>query len=324
MTHSSNESKTYHAVAANLSELELKKILIDKMESNKSIHRSDEQKNLYKALVDAYKSDKIILDTYKDNVSFKRHRDDEDKDEEPFAGSNWGSKSHQKFADESAQAEEPMHNVKDLGEPTHQEFETRVTEDQPVAETSYFSDWFQKPDKLPSPDRDWNKTLPAVHESTQPWLSNLARKEDPRKSFDELIDTPLDFSAFVMNRLNVDTLTPELLASPTFELMKGTFIPFDYFINSDLVYLSVGVSSRTYATSITKIKATDYGESTHDVYFRRRIITVTKLQIIEWHGYKHLDWITIHRDDDKLYTFKEGDFKRLRLQDIEDMLILLV
>ncbi|GJV27690.1 hypothetical protein Tco_1384138 [Tanacetum coccineum] len=41
MTRSSNESKTSHAVAANLSELELKKILIDKMESNKSIHISD-------------------------------------------------------------------------------------------------------------------------------------------------------------------------------------------------------------------------------------------------------------------------------------------
>ncbi|GKA76308.1 hypothetical protein Tco_0782769 [Tanacetum coccineum] len=42
LTRSSNESKTFHAVAANLYELELKKILIDKMESNKSIHRSDE------------------------------------------------------------------------------------------------------------------------------------------------------------------------------------------------------------------------------------------------------------------------------------------
>ncbi|GJT15961.1 hypothetical protein Tco_0874667 [Tanacetum coccineum] len=63
LTRSSNESKTSHAIAANLSKLELKKILIDKMESNKSIHRSDEQKNLYKALVDAYKSDKLILDT---------------------------------------------------------------------------------------------------------------------------------------------------------------------------------------------------------------------------------------------------------------------
>ncbi|GJV35589.1 hypothetical protein Tco_1408066 [Tanacetum coccineum] len=81
---------TSHAIAANLSELELKKILIDKIESNKSIHRSDEQKNLYKALADAYENDKLILDTYGDTVLFKRHRDDEDKDEEPSAGSNRG------------------------------------------------------------------------------------------------------------------------------------------------------------------------------------------------------------------------------------------
>nr|GEX69024.1 hypothetical protein [Tanacetum cinerariifolium] len=40
--------------------------------------------------------------------------------------------------------------------------------------------------------------------------------------------------------------------------------------------------------------------------------------------YKHLDWITVRRDDDKLYKFKEGNFKRLRLQDIKDMLLLLV
>ncbi|GJW66854.1 hypothetical protein Tco_0121278 [Tanacetum coccineum] len=46
--------------------------------------------------------------------------------------------------------------------------------------------------------------------------------------------------------------------------------------------------------------------------------------IVEWHNYKHLEWITICRDDDKLYTFKEGDYNRLRLQDIEDMLLLLV
>ncbi|GKA96493.1 hypothetical protein Tco_0818588, partial [Tanacetum coccineum] len=54
------------------------------------------------------------------------------------------------------------------------------------------------------------------------------------------------------------------------------------------------------------------------------IIAVTKLEIVEWHNYKHLDWITIRRDDDKLYKLKEGDIKRLRIQDIEDMLLLLV
>ncbi|GKE12877.1 hypothetical protein Tco_1416428, partial [Tanacetum coccineum] len=38
----------------------------------------------------------------------------------------------------------------------------------------------------------------------------------------------------------------------------------------------------------------------------------------------HLDWITVRRDDDKLYKLKEGDFKRLRIQDIKDILLLLV
>ncbi|GJT20237.1 hypothetical protein Tco_0878943 [Tanacetum coccineum] len=43
-----------------------------------------------------------------------------------------------------------------------------------------------------------------------------------------------------------------------------------------------------------------------------------------WSQVPHLDWITVRRDDDKLYTFKEGDFNKLCIQDIEDMLLLLV
>ncbi|GJZ23002.1 hypothetical protein Tco_0560461, partial [Tanacetum coccineum] len=161
--------------------------------------------------------------------------------------------------------------------------------------------------------------------------------------------------------LKVDTLTPELLTGPTFELMKGSckslveleylfeevykattdqldwnnpegqqyphdlrkplplipnsrghhVIPFDHFINNDLEYLSgeCGVKCR---------------ESAQDVYSKRRIIAVIKLEIVDWHNYKHLDWITVRRDDDKLYKFKEGDLNRLRIQDIEDMLLLLV
>nr|GEW29700.1 hypothetical protein [Tanacetum cinerariifolium] len=76
----------------NLFELELKKILIDKMESNKSINRLVQQKTLYKALMDAYETDKVILETYGDIVTFKRRRDDKDENKEPFAGSNRGSK----------------------------------------------------------------------------------------------------------------------------------------------------------------------------------------------------------------------------------------
>ncbi|GJR04123.1 hypothetical protein Tco_0527107 [Tanacetum coccineum] len=264
MTRSSTESKTSLAIAANLSELELKKILIEKMESNKSIHRSNEQKNLYKALVEAYESDKLILDTYGDT----RRR----------AGKEPESTSAPKE-------------------------KTSKTTDKPTVGPNL------NITKHPTPDRDLNKTLPDVHGPVQPWLSNLAREEGPRESFDELMDTPLDFSAFMMNRLKIDTLTPELLAGPAFELMKGTckslvkleyffekvykattdqldwhnpedqqyphdlrkplplipnsrgrqVIPFDQFINNDLAYLSGGVSARTYATSVTNTKAADYG-----------------------------------------------------------------
>ncbi|GKC90082.1 hypothetical protein Tco_1150731 [Tanacetum coccineum] len=117
-------------------------------------------------------------------------------------------------------------------------------------------------------------------------------------------------------------------------------IPFHHFINNDLEYLRGGESSRKYSTSVTKTTAADYGhikwiedlfyafattrESARDVYSKRRIIAVTKVEIVEWHNYKHLDWITVRRDDDILYKFKEGDFQRLQIQDIEDMLLLLV
>nr|GEU56275.1 hypothetical protein [Tanacetum cinerariifolium] len=63
-------------------------------------------------------------------------------------------------------------------------------------------------------------------------------------------------------------------------------------------------------------------ESARDVYSKRRIIAVIELKIVDWHNYKQLDWITVRRDDDKLYKFNEVDFKRLRIQDIEDMLLL--
>nr|GFC28960.1 hypothetical protein [Tanacetum cinerariifolium] len=49
LTRSSQSSRTSYANAADLSEMELKKILIEKIEGNKSIQRSDEQRNLYKA-----------------------------------------------------------------------------------------------------------------------------------------------------------------------------------------------------------------------------------------------------------------------------------
>ncbi|GJU42234.1 hypothetical protein Tco_1195191 [Tanacetum coccineum] len=407
------EAKTSHGVAANLSELELKKILIDKMEANKSINRFlTIQKATLQVILSGcvYEADKILLDTYGDTVTIKRPRDGADDDQEPSAGTDrgskrrrsgknakspimlqekttttagkttTGSKTHKQSASQSAPVEETMQSTDVFEAPAHQEFETGVHDEQTEEEVHPLPDWFQQPKRLPSPDHAWNKSVPAVHESVQPWLSNLARRQDPRESFDELTDTTFDFSAFVMNRLNVTTLTPELLAGPTFELMKGTckslteleyfceevykattekldwinpegrqyphdlrkplplvpnsqgrhVIPFHHFINNDLEYLRGGESSRKYSTSVTKTKAADYGhikwieDLVPNSMWSQGIIAVTKVEIVEWQNYKHLDWITVRRDDDILYKFKEGDFHRLRIQDIEDMLLLLV
>ncbi|GJT09907.1 hypothetical protein Tco_0856949 [Tanacetum coccineum] len=224
LVRSSKEANTSHAVAANLSELELKKILIDKMEANNSINRSDIQRQLYR-LCYAYEADKILLDTYGDTVTIKRPRDGADDDQEPSAGTDRGSK-RRRSGKEPASTSAPSENDNKICRKTTRTelILTRNLIANPLAEeeVQHLPDWFQQPTRLPSPDHAWNKSVPAVHESVQPWLSNLAQRQDPRESFDELTDSTFDFSAFVMNRLNVQTLTPELLAGPTFELMKGT------------------------------------------------------------------------------------------------------
>ncbi|GJZ53572.1 hypothetical protein Tco_0608457 [Tanacetum coccineum] len=45
---------------------------------------------------------------------------------------------------------------------------------------------------------------------------------------------------------------------------------------------------------------------------------------MKWYNYGYLDEIEVRREVQQLYRFKEGDFPRLRLQDIEDMLLLLI
>nr|GFD37729.1 hypothetical protein [Tanacetum cinerariifolium] len=114
-----------------------------------------------------------------------------------------------------------MQTTSQIEEPSHLEFDIGA-EDQPIVQSSQHPEWFSRQQKPPSPDRDWNKTVPAVHESIQLWISELAKQSDSRSSFNELMDNPLDFSNFLINRLKVDTFTLELLAGPTYELMKGS------------------------------------------------------------------------------------------------------
>ncbi|GKA06544.1 hypothetical protein Tco_0685768 [Tanacetum coccineum] len=64
--------------------------------------------------------------------------------------------------------------------------------------------------------------------------------------------------------------------------------------------------------------------SRHDVYSTMRILSVTSGTVDKWYGYGYPKEIVVRRADRKLHKFMEGEFPRLHLNDIEDMLLLVV
>ncbi|GJW45629.1 hypothetical protein Tco_0077275 [Tanacetum coccineum] len=145
LTRSSSQPMSTYKAVASLSEFKLTKILIDKMEKNKSYDKADYKNKLYDALVESYNTDKDLFDSYGEVFSLKMSRDDSDKDRDPSAGSDRGKKrrksskdaessrdsrskkkkssstskeasqSQHKSSDKSAHAEEPSHTVEDSG-----------------------------------------------------------------------------------------------------------------------------------------------------------------------------------------------------------------
>nr|GFD06091.1 hypothetical protein [Tanacetum cinerariifolium] len=78
--------------------------------------------------------------------------------------STTGTQSRQMSVSESAFAEEPVQTTCQMDEPPHPVFETGA-EDQPIVHTSQHPEWFSQPKKPPTPDCDWNKTLPPIQGS---------------------------------------------------------------------------------------------------------------------------------------------------------------
>ncbi|GJZ81937.1 hypothetical protein Tco_0646931 [Tanacetum coccineum] len=99
LAKSSSQLKSTYEVAASLSEFELTKILMDKMEEHKSYLKADYKRELYDALVKSYNTDKDVFDTYGEVFSLKRSQDDKDKDQDPFAGFDRGTKRRKSSKD---------------------------------------------------------------------------------------------------------------------------------------------------------------------------------------------------------------------------------
>ncbi|GKC19374.1 hypothetical protein Tco_1021524, partial [Tanacetum coccineum] len=57
-------------------------------------------------------------------------------------------------------------------------------------------------------------------------MTLVSSADKPLKTCDELISTPLNFSAYIMNDLKITNLTQETLLGPSFKLLKGTHTNF--------------------------------------------------------------------------------------------------
>nr|GEV54271.1 hypothetical protein [Tanacetum cinerariifolium] len=275
LIRSTNQPQTAYAVTNSLSKFKLKKILIDKMKANKSINRSDTQKNLYNVLIESYNSKKDIITSYGDVVLLKIGRDDQNKDEDPSAGSGRGRK-RRKYGKDVEPSKDSRHAARS-------KFVTRDNDEQPVDNEVTKADWFKKPKRPLTPDLDWSKRRQIDFRQPQTWITQAELADEHPTSFDEFNDTSFDFSAFSIMELEyhfeerskattkrLDWHNPENKPYP-FDLKKPLsliqdhrgrqIILKDYFINKDLKYLKGGDSSRRYSTCGTKTKASRIMES---------------------------------------------------------------
>ncbi|GJY50354.1 hypothetical protein Tco_0441201 [Tanacetum coccineum] len=168
--------------------------------------------------------------------------DDADKDEDPFVGSDRGlkrrktskdtktskkskstgtSKSQPISTGKSAQVEEKVFEAGDTQWPRNLGENTGKTDEPPVVNVDP-KDWFKKLERPPTPDPEWNKGKSVENKSTQKWLSDLAKAEKSSRTFNDLISILIDFSAFVMNRLQISELTQDILVGLAYNILKGT------------------------------------------------------------------------------------------------------
>ncbi|GJX22617.1 hypothetical protein Tco_0227062 [Tanacetum coccineum] len=384
----SSQPKSTYEAAATLTEFELKKILIGKIDESQSYLTAAEHRECYDGLIKSYDLDKSLFSTYDKVYSLKRSRKDKDKDEDPSAGSDRVLKKR-KTSKDAEPTKGPKAKKSQSGSYKGMQSQSTssgksVQEEEPEFEVAD-SNMPQDQEGNPGKDNEEPKGKTPQQGPTQSWLMTLASSADKSsKTFDELMSTPIDFSAYIMNGLKITNLTQETLLGPTFKLLKGTcsnyaeleydfeecykallekldwdnpeggdypfdltkplplvingnrqMVPVDYFFNNDPKYLQGGILTMTYTESITKTKAAQYDLpgiedmvtniwSPVKVAYHKHALWVTRVEVMRNHGYGYLRKIEVRRADNGLYTFKEGDFPRLRINDIEDILLLVV
>ncbi|GJW18678.1 hypothetical protein Tco_0026114 [Tanacetum coccineum] len=119
-------------------------------------------------------------------------------------------------------------------------------------------------------------------------MNKLAQASGTTSSFNKFLATPINFSAFIINRLNIQHLTQDLLTSLIYDLIKGT------------------------CKSVVELE-----------YHLEEVFKATNDQV-DWHNPEGRLYPHDLSNPLPLITDARGDFKRLCREDIIDMLLLLV
>nr|GEW94252.1 hypothetical protein [Tanacetum cinerariifolium] len=260
------------------------------------------------------------------------------KSKESKSSSSKGTKSQSKSSSKSAQAEEPVFEAADIEMPLNQGDDLGNTDDQPNVKPPLI--WISKIAKAKKPPLTFDELMSTpIDFSTYVMhnlkIKNLTQEHLVRPAFNLLkgacrsrVELEYHFKEChkaVTDRLDWMNLEgykyPFNLSKPLplIEDQGHQVVLATYFINNDLEYLKGGSLSRKYTTFTTKTKAAKYDaiEGIEDM--------VSSLwSLVKWYDYGYLEEIEVRREDQQLYKFREGDFPRLNLRDIEEMPLFLV
>ncbi|GKA79754.1 hypothetical protein Tco_0786350 [Tanacetum coccineum] len=295
------------------------------MTKSNSFNKSLKHKALFHAFMESILKDEDAMDKGVANELKKRKPDDADKDEGPSAGSNQGLKRQR--TSKGTETSKKTSIIKDSSKGKY-------------PATSSKSYKFGK------------STKDQVIEPISVQDSNNAEHDDAECDYADMLMDQGEYLGNTDEQPN-DKVVPKNnwnnpkghrypydLTKPLHVQMSSQghqIIPANFFFNNDLEYLRGGSNDKKYTASMTKSKATMYelkgiedmvpnlwSPVKYDVYSTKRILSIISVKVNEWYRYGHLDEIVVKIADQQLYTFKEGDFKRLHLNDIEYILLFVV
>nr|GEV16158.1 hypothetical protein [Tanacetum cinerariifolium] len=235
----------------------------------------------------------------------RRSRNDKVKDEDPSAGLDRGLKERKTTKDaEPTKGPKSKESKSDSSKGTKSQSKSSgksVQEEEPE---------FEVTDTDMPQDQERNMG----NDDEEPKRKNMNLKNVTRLYRRNLIGR-------IQKAMTIHLILPKPL--PLVKIRNREKVPVDYFFNNDLKYLQGGISTMTYTTSLMKTKAAQYDlRSIKDmaqniwslvkVVYDKHALWVTRVEVMRKYGYVYLREIKVRRADNDLYTFKEGDFPRLR------------